>query len=355
MKKKYKVGICGSFGGAEKTYDGQTVKTKNVLKAFENALGKSNVTSINTHYWRKENIKLFARCVKMAFECEHIIILPARNGIRIFLPLFVMIKKLAGAKLHYSVVGGWLGSFLENKKLLRLMCKRVDKIFVETGTMFRQLSDMGFSNLAVAANCKEIAILKEDELLYHTDAPLKLCTFSRVMEQKGIGETVDVIKRINEQAGQTVFELDIYGMVDNSYKDEFEEMKKNFPPYIRYLGMADSSKTTEVLKNYFLLLFPTKFATEGFPGTILDGFCAGVPVLSARWNSCFDIVEEEVNGVTFGFCDFNDMYNKLVYIEKNPDYIKSMKKNCLESAKRYTPEAVTSEMLKEMQGFEQEG
>ena len=77
------------------------------------------------------------------------------------------------------------------------------------------------------------------------------------MERKGIRETVDVIKRINEEAGRSIFELDIYGMVDNSYKDEFEAMKKEFPSYIRYMGMADSSKTTEVLKNYFLLLFPT--------------------------------------------------------------------------------------------------
>jgi len=101
-------------------------------------------------------------------------------------------------------------------------------------------------------------------------------------------------------------------------------------------------------------LFPTKFATEGFPGTILDGFCAGVPVLSARWNSCTDIVEEGVNGITFGFCDFEDMYEKLLYIKENPDIVNSMKNNCIESAKSYSPEVVTSKMLKEMQGFEYE-
>ena len=37
----------------------------------------------------------------------------------------------------------------------------------------------------------------------------------------------------------------------------------------------DSEKTVKTLENYYLLLFPTKFRTEGIPGTIIDALSAG--------------------------------------------------------------------------------
>lgn len=53
-------------------------------------------------------------------------------------------------------------------------------------------------------------------------------------------------------------------------------MKKKFPPYIKYCGTVSFDKTTEVLKEYFALVFPTRFYTEGIPGTIIDAFASGL-------------------------------------------------------------------------------
>ena len=56
-----------------------------------------------------------------------------------------------------------------------------------------------------------------------------------------------------------------------------------------------------MLKNYFLLAFPTKFYTEGIPGTILDAYAAGVPVIASKWESFFDVIEEGKTGIGYEF------------------------------------------------------
>ena len=118
----------------------------------------------------------------------------------------------------------------------------------------------------------------------------------------------------------------------------FNKIKEQFPEYIKYKGCIDSDKSVEVLKNYFLLLFPTRFKTEGIPGTIIDAFAAGVPVIYSKWENCDEILENKVNGVVFEFEDIENFKDKLDNIN-NIINISEAKKNCLLSAQKYTEEA----------------
>ena len=44
-------------------------------------------------------------------------------------------------------------------------------------------------------------------------------------------------------------------------------------------------------------IFPTRFTTEGIPGSIIDSYYAGVPVLASKWNSFDDVIEDGKTGV----------------------------------------------------------
>lgn len=352
MRKKYEIGICGSFGATEKTFDGQTIKIQNLAYTLKKILGEDKIATVNTHFWRKQPFKTLISSIMLGIRCKKLIILPDSNGIKVILPLYICLKKLFRADVFYSVVGGWLPELLKKNRFLYKLCTKTDKLLVETKTMQAQLEEIGITNVCVIANFKNIRILPPEELEISSDIPYRLCTFSRVVEQKGIKEAVDVVKQINESFGKTVYTLDIYGHIDSSFSEEFASMREAFPEYINFCGAVDSSQTNDVLKKYFMLLFPTKFRTEGLPGTIIDAFCAGVPVLSARWNSCSDIVDDGVNGLTFGFCDFEDMKEKLIFALENPEIINGMKRSCTLSAERYLPEKVAEQMMKEMNQVE---
>ncbi len=147
------------------------------------------------------------------------------------------------------------------------------------------LEARGFENVFVMPNCKKLTVLSENELIYPHGVPYKLSTFSRVMREKGIETAVNIITEVNDRLGYIAYSLDIYGQVDTAQVEWFENLKKQLPDYIRYCGCVDANRSVEVLQKYFALLFPTHFYTEGIPGTIIDAYAAGVPVISAKWES----------------------------------------------------------------------
>ena len=330
--------IIGHFGHGENLLNGQTVKTKIVTKEIVKELGKKEVSCIDTHGGVKALMSAFRQALTALKYHKNIIIMPAENGLRIFAPLLVLLNLLFNRKLHYVVIGGWLPEFLKKRKKLTKALMSFDGIYVETNTMRKALEAQGFNNVYVMPNFKDLKIMKESELVYHHTEPYRLCTFSRVMKEKGIEDAVNSVKAVNEQAGRTVYTLDIYGQIDDAQTEWFDELKLNFPEYVNYRGVVSFDQSVDVLKEYFALLFPTGFFTEGIPGTIIDAYSAGVPVISAEWESFSDVVDKDVTGVGYTFGNFEELCLVLKNIASNPQIIQEMKKACIEKAKEFTPE-----------------
>lgn len=339
-----KICIIGHFGLNKNLLNGQTIKTKFVYESLVTKLGEDAVNIVDTHLWTKHPIKLFYRCIKNMVECEIIIILPAQRGLAVFASLFCLLNNILKKKLAYIVIGGWLPEYLTNKKYLTEVLKRFNYIFVETTTMREKLSALNFSNIIILPNFKTIKILDENELNYTISYPLKLCTFSRVMEEKGITDIIDVIKRINNHMRTEVFSLDIYGQIDDKYRETFNHILQHAPKYIQYKGFIQYDHSVEVLREYFALVFPTKFYTEGIPGTIIDSLAAGLPIISSEWENVYDIIDEKV-GFIYKFNCLDDLYNILLSICENPETVINKKRNCLLKAKNFTSDSAIMILL----------
>ena len=337
--------IVGHFGGTEKFLDGQTVKTKIVATELEKNL---IIKKIDTYGGKKGLFKTIFQLFSGIKDSRNFIMLPAHNGIKIFTPLLCILKLLFKKKIHYIVIGGWLADFLQNKKSLKRQLQKFDFIYVETTTMKDALEEQGFTNIVVMPNCKNLKILTEAELVYPKNEPYKFCTFSRVMREKGIEEAIEAVARINEKYNRTVCTLDIYGQVDSTQTKWFDELKMTFPEYVKYIGIVDYDKSVDVLKDYFALLFPTKFYTEGIPGTLIDTYAAGVPVITALWQNSKDVFVEDITGWGYEF-ENTEMFYSLVKksIEKTEDFLK-MKKTCLEEAEKFMPEKTTEVLIQRL-------
>ena len=255
-----------------------------------------------------------------------------------------------GRKLHYMVIGGWLPQFIQTYKFLYKVLKKFDGIYVETSVMKSALEAMGLDNVVVIPNCKQLPCLTQQELVYTDSAPYKLCTFSRVMKQMGIEDAVEAVKAINTQRGETVYALDIYGQIDPNETAWFEDLQKTFPDYIAYKGMAPFDQSVEILKDYFCLLFPTRFYTEGIPGTIIDAYAAGVPVISAKWESFCDVVDDTQTGYGYEFENTAQLQQLLEDMANQPEKINSLKENCLRKYEDYTPAQAIKLLQKQMEG-----
>ena len=333
-----KICIIGHFAFGKRMLDGQTVKTLNIYNALANELGEQNITCIDTYGGIKTLLGYISKVVLAAFKHKNIMMLPAQNGVKIFGPLLSIVGKLTKCKMHYAVIGGWLPALLECKERLAKALANFAYIYVETNTMKNKLEAMGFTNIVLLPNCKELDVIQAEELVYVQKEPFKLCTFSRVMKEKGIEDAVNAVKAVNDAIGRDVYKLDIYGQVDKEQTDWFANLQTKFPDYVKYKGLVPFDKTTEVLKDYFLLLFPTKFYTEGIPGTIIDAYAAGVPVVCSKWQSFADLVDDTV-GYGYEFSSEEALENllKKIYLE-DIEKISVMKKACILKSRQYTPE-----------------
>lgn len=334
-----RVCIIGHFGHGENLLNGQTVKTKIVTKETVKELGKKEVSCIDTHGGVKALISAFRQALIALKYHKNIIIMPAENGLRIFAPLLVLLNLLFHRKLHYVVIGGWLPEFLKKRKKLTKALMSFDGIYVETNTMRKALEIQEFNNVYVMPNFKDLNILKESELVYHHTEPYRLCTFSRVMKEKGIEDAVNAVKTVNEHFGRIVYTLDIYGQVDSAQTEWFNKLKSTFPLYIKYGELVPFDKSVEVLKNYFALLFPTYYEGEGFAGTLLDAMAAGVPVIASDWRYNSEIVNEKT-GYVYPVHDNHAFVTTLISVGNNPELLLSKKSDCLKEAEKYRAENV---------------
>ena len=342
-----KIGMVGHFGGNECFLDGQTVKTKNLYQALEEEFSP-DIQKLDTYGYKKHIVSFFFKTLRLIFTSKNVVMLPDENGVRVFVPLYGLLNIFLKRGVHYAVVGGWLPVFLKQHRCVRWFAKRLTGVYVETSRMKIALEAMGFANVHLLPNFKYLKPLSQAEMEYNVARPLRLCIFSRIMEQKGVEEAIETVTAINTAAEETVYELDMYGPIDAAYETRFAELQKSFPDFIRYKGMVPSDQSVQALKSYFALLFPTKFYTEGIPGTLIDACAAGVPVITALWGNYADVFKEGVTGWGFEFGNFEQFRTLLEKAAKDPEAFSEMKISALKEMKKFEPRAAITELTQRM-------
>lgn len=341
MKKKckYKIAIIGHFAQGRQSYDGQIVKTRLISEELKRLYGDKEILEIDTIGGVKTLLKAPFQALNALRKAQNVIILPCLNAVRVYAPLLAVLKMFFNdRKLHHILIGGWLPQFVQKRKILYLCLKHFDAIYPETHKVKIALDDLGFRNVQVLRNFKNIAIVDENNTSYSSDFPLKLCTFSRVTQKKGIGDLVDAILAVNSSLQKNAFCLDIYGKVGEEDASWFEELKNRFGESVQYCGVVDPKQSVSVLKDYFALAFPTRHFTEGIPGTIIDAYASGIPVISAKWDSYSDVIDDQITGLGYEFENIEDLKRLLLEIAHNPQTLIDMRLACIKKAEEFMPD-----------------
>lgn len=345
-----KVGIVGNFG-SNNISNGQIVKTKIVSRELEKKYGEDEIVTVNTDLRKTHPFKLLVSCIKLVFQNENILILPAQNGLKVFARLFSILCKILRKQLHYCVIGGWLPDFISENTYMLKYLKRFNAIYVETKTMKKKLFNIGLNNVYYMPNFKVIDLVSEREMPNNFSIPYKLCTFSRVKKEKGIIDAINAVNNINKKYGKKIYTLDIYGTIEDEFKQELYCMLSKYDCSIKYKGLVKYDKSTKVLKNYFALIFPTYYEGEGFPGTVIDAFSSGVPVIATDWKYNREIISNGKTGYIYNIHDDKEieLTNVLKDIYLSPNKITELKLNCLQEAAKYDSSIVMECMINQLE------
>jgi glycosyltransferase involved in cell wall biosynthesis len=165
------------------------------------------------------------------------------------------------------------------------------------------------------------------------------------MQEKGIEDAITAVEKVNTRYNRPIFSLDIYGQIEGTDAEWFKNLQKSFPKYINYCGVIPFDKSTEVLKNYFALLFPTYYEGEGFAGTVIDAEAAGVPIIASDWKYNAEVVVDGKNGRLFPTHDVESLTQHLIEIYENQIEWNAKKVFCLMDARKYEPNKVMKILL----------
>lgn len=332
--------IIGHFAWGHQRLDGQTIKTHNIYCALKESIGANEVKTVDTYGGVQFFLKLPIILLKVLYTSKNIVILPAQRGIKIISPLLLLYNCIFKRNIHYIVIGGWLSEMASQSKMVKYCIQKFDAIYVETQNMQTALQSLNINNVIIMPNFKNIPIRHSDDIQKQVFVePYPLCTFSRVSREKGIEIAIEAVKLANIKLGRVAYHLDIYGQIEDE-KDWFIPLMSQQPQYIQYKGLVSASDSVNVLSHYFMLLFPTFYAGEGFAGTLIDAMCTGLPVIATDWHNNNEIITHGNNGFLVPIQDCESIAEILCNIALAPHKLLSIRENCIKHATRYLPQNI---------------
>lgn len=325
----------GHFAFGMEKANGQTIKTKIVGAELAKKYGDEQVGCFDTMGGWRFLCRLPRVLHSMLKNHECVVLLPAYKAVCIIMPLIVLMNQMFHRKIFYVVIGGRLPLLLHKFPWLKRVLKKVTRIYPETQLMAKELKAEGVENVTVMPNCKPLEIIEETQQHALPSPPYKLCTFSRVSEEKGIADAVNAVRECNRMMGKKMFVLHIYGQIEEP--EWFDGLMGGQPEEIQYKGVVPFSESVKVLRDYFALVFPTYYRGEAFAGTLIDALAAGLPVIASDWHANGELVNEGETGMLFPVRSVDALIGVLVDVAGHPEKMQRMRRGCLQRATEYQP------------------
>ncbi len=339
-----KIAIIGHFGGNKEFLDGQTIKT---LILYEQLTQSElfDIYRVDTYYKSHNPLKLLFQTLVAIIKYRTIIILLSGNGMRLYFPLLFYISKIIHINVFHDVIGGNLSAYVKRYPHYIKYLNSFKANWVESESMKAELQSIGINNVEYIPNFKNLQSVPAAD--YPSDL-YKFCTFSRVSKAKGIEDAIKVVMQINAEAGKNICTLDIYGQIDDEYKEDFKHVMANVSDAITYRGKIAFDKSVDVLKDYYMLLFPSFWQGEGFPGTFIDSFAASLPIIATDHNLNAEIIKHMVTGIIYPSKQFNSLYDVVQWSIEHPQEINNMRRCAEDEYKLYHPDFVTEKIVKRL-------
>lgn len=313
--KRDKILLIGAsrFRGKNKKYEinGQTIKIKNIYNLLKK---ETDIQLLNT---KEFSIFELFNGIK---NQEKVIFLLGERGLLFLFPIIYLLCKILKKNIYYIVVGGWLDTFLIKYKIYIKYLKKIDKILVESKILKNKLWSLGLNNVEVLYNFREInpdLIIEKNK----ENSNFKLVYFSRITEEKGIFELIEVMEILKNKN----ITLDIWGVINSKDEDKFYQKIEN-SSNIFYKGVLEKNIEKE-LSTYDMMIFPTYYEGEGQPGVIVEAFIAELPVLATKWRYNEEYIEEGKTGFLYEVNNCDELIKKILQLYSKKEMLEIVRKN----------------------------
>lgn len=287
--------FIGGVGG-HSSFGGELTKNKEFLHYLkENGF---HLRVVDTYQARKHLWKLMSLpLLLLRFPRAKLVISTSLGNIYWLIRYFSIIK--SKRRIVYWGIGGMFPSQVESGGFDRNVLSILDTIVVEGEAMRQTLLRCGLENVLVVPNFKTIPTVVHRKQVPTDSELIRFVFLSRIQPEKGVGyilDAVDVLNGIPECQGR--FTVDFYGGIDPGYETNFRTRLSKLGN-VTYKGKLDlrSTQGYECLSTYHVMLFPTYWAGEGFPGVVIDAYIAGLPIIASDWSLNKEFIADGETGV----------------------------------------------------------
>lgn len=328
------------IGNIPKT--GDTMKNQLFIDRFKEVFHK--VYTVDTVNWHQRPWIIIKMFFYLSIHRESKVIISANTGSAYKLIFFIKKMPLMPCDVFYWVVGGSFHHMIEDGRYSANMYKWLKGIFVQGQSMVESLRNNGLFNAMYVANSKLISHYGSAEK--RKDGKIHFVFLSRVEEYKGCSDIIASVDALNGMGYGDKFDVSFYGREseDTEYANYFRAMveKRGNVSYNGVLNLRESSNYDE-LSSYDVMLFPTYWHGEGFPGIVIDAYISSLPLIASDWNLNKDVIIDGETGWIIPTHDIGALTEKMLYVMNHKDEIRKMSENCKKAAAQYDSRIVLSE------------
>ena len=212
----------------------------------------------------------------------------SQNGSLYLAPLVFIISRLARKKMAFRAFGGDLRQNFENAPtLVRVLFEktvlRSELIFVETKALVAYLQNTHACRHVIWFPNSRTRTVKTRIRPYRR----RFVFISHVKRSKGVLHLIEAAKALDPS-----YVVDVYGPMT-----EGDISPADFSGVVCYRGHLEPNRVIETLDQYDLVVLPTFFEGEGYPGIILEAYSLGIPCITTSWKSIPEIVDDGESGI----------------------------------------------------------
>lgn len=217
---------------------------------------------------------------------------------------------------------------------------KIDTIYEQSLTLTNKLRGMGLTNIYQCNNYKEVNEI-QNHLKYMDceEDEVKFVFIGRLIKEKGIENILEASKRLFEE-GITNFSVTFYGKQTKEFNEAFFiGLSKYNISFKGFLNMSEDDAYMELQANN-VLLFPTYFSGEGFPGVLIDAFISGLGIIATDHNMNGEIIKDSVNGILIEKKSTEALYKAMRLLIENKDILNKLRRNAYACAQKYDVKTV---------------
>ncbi len=255
--------------------------------------------------------------------------------------LFIFNRRVMRRSVYFMMGGTEAGRIASDQKE-REWYGTYRKIYVETESMERCLKDAGLTNVAVFPNCRRRPVKATEN---HSNTKLQCVFFSIIEPMKGTELILDAAAKLPD------IDFSFYGMVDSSYERQFLDTVENLGN-VRYMGIfkGNSEDTYRELEKYDVLLFPTKWESEGVPGILVEAKMAGIPSIVSDVSYNAELVHDGKDGIVMQDNDPGTLCRAIRRLEEDRAFLSELKAGSRSSAEEYSIDSYIDEIVETVCG-----